>query len=65
MTEDEDTQAFNVYRDVIANYAPNLILAQWLKILGNLVVDAYRTAPGSLLQMPQTTWSTSQPTITA
>ncbi len=50
ITEDENAELFDVWQEIVADYMPLLTMAQWIKVLGELVVGAYCRCPMALTQ---------------
>lgn len=40
-TDEQDAEWFAVYEEIVANYTPHLTPAQWVAVLGELVVGMY------------------------
>jgi hypothetical protein len=41
MTEDEDAESFDICQELIFTYAAHMSVAQWIRVLGELVVGMY------------------------
>jgi hypothetical protein len=41
MTEDEDAESFDICQELISTYTRRMSMAQWIRVLGELVVGMY------------------------
>jgi hypothetical protein len=41
ITDEQDAESFAVFQEIVTNYMPHLAPAQWIAVLGDLVVGMY------------------------
>jgi hypothetical protein len=41
LTEEQDAECFAVFQEIVSNYTPHLTKAEWIALLGELVVGMY------------------------